>query len=299
MPVKSPDPRTGVLLFTWQTHWVSFVALAAQVVVLAWYLSGVRRVAARGGRWPVFRTLCFVVGALVVAYATEGGIAHYETSNFTAHVVQVLLLVNVGPPLLALGAPITLALQSSSRHAAATVVRVLRSWPAQAVSRPLVAVAITMGSMFVYFLTPLYRLSEQHPLLLVLVHVYLVLAGLLLWVLIVGQDGLPRRLSFGMRFVLVVLLVPFNLALGLAVASVTQPLYTAGNTLADTQQGGNVLLGLAEVLVVLALALLFVQWAREEERSAMRNDRQLDAALAAARAAVGTSEPAQPGNGAT
>jgi cytochrome c oxidase assembly factor CtaG len=141
--------------------------------------------------------------------------------------------------------------------------------------------------------------SEQHPLLLALIHLYLVLVGLLLWVLIVGRDGLPRRLSFGMRFVLVLLLVPFNLALGLAVASVTQPLYPDGNTLADTQQGGNVLLGLAEVLIVLALALLFVEWAREEERSAIRNDRQMDAALTAARTAVSRGEAAPPGNGAT
>jgi cytochrome c oxidase assembly factor CtaG len=299
MPVKSPDPQTGVLLFTWQTHWVSFVALALQLVVLAWYLTGVRRVGARGARWPLFRALGFVVGVLVVAYATEGGIAHYQTSNFTAHVVQVLLLVDVGPPLLALGAPITLALQSSSRHTAATLVSVLRSGPVQVVSRPIVAFVIAMGSMFVYFLSPLYRVSEQHPLLLALIHLYLVLVGLLLWVLIVGRDGLPRRLSFGMRFVLVLLLVPFNLALGLAVASVTQPLYPDGNTLADTQQGGNVLLGLAEVLIVLALALLFVEWAREEERSAIRNDRQLDAALTAARTAVSSGEAAPPGNGAT
>jgi cytochrome c oxidase assembly factor CtaG len=105
-------------------------------------------------------------------------------------------------------------------------------------------------------------------------------------------------LRFGMRFVLVLLLIPFNLALGLAVASVTQPLYPAGNNLADTQQGGNVLVGLAEVLVVAALALLFVEWAREEERGALRNDRQLDAALSAARAAVAANERGQPGDGA-
>jgi putative membrane protein len=165
------------------------------------------------------------------------------------------------------------------------------------VSRPLVAFALTMVPLFVYFLTPLYRASEEHPLLLAFVHLYFVLAGLQLWVLIVGQDGLPRRLRFGMRFVLVLLLIPFNLALGLAIASVTQPLYPAGNTLADTQQGGNVLLGLAEVLVVAALALLFVEWAREEERGAVRNDRQLDAALSAARAAVAPNEPAPPRNG--
>ena len=300
--MKSPDPRTGVLLFTWQTHWVSFVALAVQVGG-AGVVPGQRPPrGARGGAVVDFQDdLLRASGSSIVAYATEGGIAHYQTSNFTAHVVQVLLLVDVAPPLLALGAPITLALQSSSRRTAATLVGVLRSGPVQIVSRPSVAFVIAMGSMFVYFLTPSLpcRPSNTRSCLLWSTCT-LVLVGLLLWVLIVGQDGLPRRLSFGMRFVLVLLLIPFNLALGLAVASVTQPLYPAGNTLADTQQGGNVLLGLAEVLIVAALALLFVEWAREEERSAVRNDRQLDAALAAARAAIGPSEsPAPPGNGAT
>jgi cytochrome c oxidase assembly factor CtaG len=294
MPIKSPDPQASILLFTWQTYWVSFVALAVQVAVLAEYLARVRRLDRRGRHWSVFRTLCFVLGAVIVAYAFEGGIAHYQSSNFTAHVVQVLLLVDVGPPLLALGAPITLALQSSSRRHGALLVGMLRSWPVQAVSQPLVAFAITMGSMFVYFLSPIYQFSVQHPLFLAFAHLYFVLVGLLLWVLIAGQDGLPRRLRFGMRFVLVTLLIPFNLALGLAVANVAQPLYPAGNTLADTQQGGNVLLGLAEVLVVAALALLFVEWAKEEERSAVRTDRQLDAALAAARAAVGPRDLTDP-----
>lgn len=39
MPIKSPDPQASILLFTWQTYWVSFVALAVQVAVLAGYLA--------------------------------------------------------------------------------------------------------------------------------------------------------------------------------------------------------------------------------------------------------------------
>jgi len=238
----------------------------------------------------MLRTASFAVGVLVVAYATEGGIAHYQVSNFTAHAVQVLLLVNVGPALLALGAPITLALQSSSRRTTAVLLDVLRSSPARAVTRPLVALVVATGSLFAYFLTPLYAFSERHPLVLAAVQLYLVVAGWLLWTLIVGRDGLPRRLGFGMRFVLVFLLVPINLALGLAIAGATQALYAPANTLADTQQGGNVLLGLTEVMIVLVVVLLFVEWAREEERAAVRGDRQLDAALAAGRAAVGPDE---------
>jgi cytochrome c oxidase assembly factor CtaG len=90
-----------------------------------------------------------------------------------------------------------------------------------------------------------------------------------------------------MRFVLVLVQIPFDAALGLVIAMATKPFYPAGNTLADTQNGGNVLLGLAEVLIVAVLALLFVEWAREEERKAVLADRQLDAALEAARSVAG------------
>jgi putative membrane protein len=286
MPVKSPDPQASVLLFTWQVQWASLVALAFQLGALVWYVASARRVASRGRRWPAFRTVCFVVGILVIAYATEGGIAHYEQSNFTAHVVQVFLLIDVAPPLLALGAPITLALRSSSPRTANFLLKALHSRWARALTQPLVAFGTAMGLAFTYFLTPLYAISVRRPIFLTFLHLLFAVAVMGLWVLIVGRDKLPRHLGFGMRLVLAFLLVPFNLALGLAIANVAQPLYPAANTLADTQAGGNVLLGLAEVLAVVVIALLFVEWAREEERNAVRADRQLDAALAVARSSI-------------
>ena len=81
--MKSPSPQTGTLLFHWQTHWTSFVALAVQVVVLVWYLKSVRRLAGRGRSWSWFKTAGFGAGLLVAAYAVEGGLAYYARSNFT------------------------------------------------------------------------------------------------------------------------------------------------------------------------------------------------------------------------
>lgn len=294
MPVKSPDPQASVLLFTWQTHWASFVVLALLLGALVWYVRSTRRVASRGRAWSGLHTACFVVGILVIAYATDGGIAHYEASNFTAHAVQIFLLTNIAPPLVAMGAPITLALQSSSPRTTNRLLRALHSEPVRALSQPLVDFGLAMGLVFAYFLTPLYAISERHPAFLTFLHLLFAVVVLMLWVLIVGQDKLPRRLGYGMRLVLAFLLVPFNLALGLAVASVAQPLYPAANTLADTQAGGNVFLGLAEVLAVIVIALLFVEWAREEERKAVRADRQLDAALAVARASIGPDQGPPP-----
>jgi putative membrane protein len=123
------------------------------------------------------------------------------------------------------------------------------------------------------------------------VHLQFFLVGCALWWLIVGRDALARRLSIGMRFVLVLVQIPCDAALGLVVAMATKPSYSAGNTLADTQTGGNVFLGLAEVLIVAVLALMFVEWARDEERKAIAADRQLDAALAAAREVASLQQP--------
>jgi putative copper resistance protein D len=289
--MKSPSPQTGTLIFHWQTHWTSFVALALQLLALAWYLRSTSRLAGRGRSWSLWRTAGFLAGLLVVAYAAEGGMALYDRSNFTVSVIQHLLLITVAPPLLAMGAPITLALQASSWRTTAALLQVLHGAPARLLTHPVVAFTGLMGTMYVYFLTPLYGYSEEHPLLEAYVLLHFLMAGCLFWWPMVSKDLLPRRFGFGTRFALVFVSIPFNAVLGLIIAGAGRPLYPAGNTLADTHSGGNVLWGLLEVFTVAALALLFVQWAREEERRAVRADRQLDAALAAARASVAPPPP--------
>jgi putative membrane protein len=264
---KSPQLQPSALVLDWQANWVSLVALLVEVALVVWYLRAVSRVKRSGRAWPPTRTASFVLGMAVAAYAVEGGIARYQRDNFTAHVVQLLLLVDIVPPLLALGVPLRLALQvlRGRRGAAMTV-------------------------MYVDFLTPLYAASERGPASLGLVDLLFVAAGCFMWWPLVGRDALARPAGFGLRFLALFASVPFNAFLGVTVAGTGKAFYPAGNTLADTRSGGNVLWGLAEVLVVAAFALLFVEWAREEERKAQRADRQLDAALAAARSA-----PTEPG----
>ena len=289
--MKSPSPSTGTLVLHWQTSWTALVALVAELAVLAWYLRGTRRLGGRGRSWSLLRTAGLVAGLVVVAYAVQGGLAYYDRSNFTVSVIQHLLLIDLAPPLLAMGAPLTLALQSSSQRTAVFLLKVLQGAPARLLSHPVVTFAGLMGTMYVYFLTPLYGWSEAHPVLQAYVQLHFLLAGCLFWWPMVGKDQLPRRYGFGARFVLVLVSVPFSAVLGLVIAGTGRPLYPAGNTLADTQSGGNVLWGLLLVFTVVAVALLFVQWAREEERKAVRADRQLDAALAAARGSVAPPPP--------
>jgi cytochrome c oxidase assembly factor CtaG len=282
--VASPDPALKVLVATWQVGWPSILALLVQAVALACYLRSARRLVSAGRRWPLWTTTSFVLGALVAAYAYEGGIAHYERSNFTAHVVQLMLLGFVAPALVTGGCPVRLALLSGSGRPTAALVRLMHARLARLAAHPLSGLVALVATLYAYFLSPLYSFSEQHPLFLAYVHLQFFVSGILYWWSVVGRDASARPASFGWRFSLVVASIPFVGYCGLAVASATSPLLAAANTLADTHQGGNVLWGLAIVFDVAALGYLFVEWAREEERRALRADRQLDAALAVARA---------------
>jgi cytochrome c oxidase assembly factor CtaG len=118
-----------------------------QAAVLAWYVTSTRRLDAVGRHWSSLRTASFVVGVLVTAYAVEGGIAHYQQQNFTSHVVQLLLLIDVAPPMLAMGAPLTLALQSSPRRTSAGLFSALRSRPVRVLTNPVVALGLAMGTI--------------------------------------------------------------------------------------------------------------------------------------------------------
>ena len=101
----------------------------------------VRGCRARGRRWPAGRTAAFGAGLVVLAVATQTGIARYDTTLFSVHVAQHVLLGMVAPVLLALGAPVTLALQAGARrHGSACAAPSIH--PAgRALTNPLVAFA--------------------------------------------------------------------------------------------------------------------------------------------------------------
>ena len=87
------------------------------LVVTVWaaglYLLGVRSLRRRGDAWPVGRTVVFVgVGMGAFYVATSSGLAAYDTTLLSVHMVQHMVLSMLVPLALALGAPVTLALRT-------------------------------------------------------------------------------------------------------------------------------------------------------------------------------------------
>ena len=101
------------------------------------YLWGVLRLHRRGDRWPVGRTLSFVVvGMGSATLATVSGLAVYDDTLLSVHMVQHMILAMVVPLAMALGAPITLALRTLPRRPRRWLLVVLHSRVAKVLTFP-------------------------------------------------------------------------------------------------------------------------------------------------------------------
>lgn len=275
--VRSPSVSVHQLLTGWQHDPLPVVGLVAEAALVAWYLWSSRRLEARGRPWSAWRSAAFVSGVVLVALAVQSGLASYDDSVFTVHVVQHLLLMNFAPILMALGAPMTLALQASTRRTQTILLKVLHHPVVEAVTHPAVVVTLAYVTMIGYFLTPLYRLSLEHQWLHDLAHVHFLVSGTLLWWLVVGLDPSRWRLSHAQKLGVLAIGIPVTAVLGLTLTGDRASVAPLFHTVSDTHSGGALLWVVGELTTLVAMGIVVLQWLRVEERRAERADRQADA----------------------
>lgn len=209
---------------------------------------------------------------VTVFIATGSGLAAYDDEVFTLHVIQHLLLMNLAPILIALSAPVTLLLQASKKRMQTATIKFLHSGVVSVLTFPVVAWLINYATMYMYFLTPLYQLSIEHPLFHDYTHLHFLVAGTIFWTTLVGIDPMRWKMSYGAKLAYLLTGIPFSTFLGIALTSVRTSISPA-HTVSDVHAGGALLWVLGEVFTVGALAIIFFQWSRHEERAAVRADR--------------------------
>ena len=85
-----PAFSLGEVLGQWS---LAPVPTIGTVWVVGLYLLGVQRLRARGDHWPVGRTVAFVGGGMGSFYfATASGLAAYDTTLLSVHMVQHMIL---------------------------------------------------------------------------------------------------------------------------------------------------------------------------------------------------------------
>jgi putative copper resistance protein D len=267
------DVTARGLVLDWSLDPLPAIALVVAVVL---YAGGVRRLGRRHRPWPRARTASFVAGCAVVAVALLSGVAAYDQSHFSVHVVQHLLLAMVAAVLFALSAPVTLALQAGSRTTQRRVLAVLNSKVVRAVTHPVPALLLFGGSLFVLYFSELYALSIRHQYVHDLVHLHFLLVGIVFFWPVVGLDVMRARMPYGARLLYVMVAVPFHAFLGIALLSTSSPLFS-NHALSDQRAGAGILWAVGDLLTLTIGAIVLSQWMAHEERVAAREDRRFDA----------------------
>ncbi len=256
----------------------------ATLVAAGGYLLAVRRVNRAHPRTPVarLRVAAWLTGLLAVLVALVSVVDVYAEDLLAVHMVQHLLLAMVAPPLLALGAPVTLALRVASPTVRQRLILpILHSRVVRLAASPLFAWPAFAIVMLATHFSPLYDAALEDPVVHIVEHAMYLGAGMLFWWPVVAADPVPRRMSYGARLAYVVLQMPVNAAVGLAIYFAPALLYAHYATIArtwgpdaltDQQIGGIVMWGVGDLLLLLAVPLVLAAWMRADIRRSQRLD---------------------------
>ncbi|CAN5117582.1 cytochrome c oxidase assembly protein [soil metagenome] len=283
-----PPPVTVERLFTlWNFDLIWILVCAFGIF---FYLAGVWRLHKRGDRWPVYRTVLFVAGMLLLFYVTNGGVNVYERFLFSQHMLAHMLLGMAIPVLLVPGAPITLALRAirkrtdDSRGPREWIMLLVHSRPFAILANPLVAAGLFAGSLWAFYYTPLFSWATTNHIGHEWMVVHFLLTGYLFVQSLIGIDPSPGRPPYPVRLLILLATMALHAFFGLALLSGTGLLladwYGAmGNgidALKDQQAGGGIAWSVGEIpTLALAISVAFM-WSRSDERESKRYDRKAD-----------------------
>ncbi|MDT7580401.1 MAG: hypothetical protein QOK35_1665, partial [Pseudonocardiales bacterium] len=236
-------------------------------------------------------------------YATSGAPSVYGRVLFSAHMLEHMTVSMVVPPLSVLGAPVTLALRTSTARRDGTrgwrewLLVVVHSRAVRFLGHPLVAAAIFMGSLIAFYYSPLLLLAMKTHTGHVLMNLHFLLAGYLFASVLIGVDPGPKRPAYPLRLVLLLVTLSFHAFFGLALMSSTTLLaidHHKGQTgpsqsffqeverpwgaapLSDQQTGGAIAWGVGDIPSLLLALGIVSAWMRSDEREARRKDRAAD-----------------------
>lgn len=277
----------------WFTTWDIDVLWAFAVGFgVFFYLAGVRRVRARGDSWPLYRTVLWLLGMLLLLWVTCGPINAYQDYLFSIHMVGHMLLTMAIPLCLVPGAPVTLAARAIRKREDDT--RGGREWIlwavhtpfAKVVTHPLVAAGVFIGSLWIFYYTDLFRWSLYDHLGHEWMVAHFLISGYLFVLSLVGIDPVPLRLPHPFRLVTLIGVMAMHAFFGIAIM-MSSGLFVAewfgsmGRTWGDTPLqdqyvGGGVAWSIGEIPTLILAIVVAIQWSRSDDRAQRRSDRHAD-----------------------
>ncbi|MFS0865906.1 cytochrome c oxidase assembly protein [Microbacterium sp. 179-B 1A2 NHS] len=277
----------------WLTQWdIDLIWAFAVGFGLFFYLAGVRRLAARGDRWPIWRTALWTFGLLLLLWVTCGPVNAYQDYLFSVHMAGHMLLSMAIPMCLVFGAPVSLASRAIRRRADGTrggrewILWAVHSPYAKVITHPLVAAALFIVSLWAFYYTDLFRWTLYEHLGHEWMVVHFLTVGYLLVLSLVGIDPVPYRLPHSMRLLTLIAVMAMHAFFGIAIM-MSSGLFVAewfgsmGRTwgldpLADQYVGGGIAWSIGELPTLILAITVAVQWSRSDDRKQRSSDRHAD-----------------------
>ncbi|WP_414171092.1 cytochrome c oxidase assembly protein [Streptomyces diastatochromogenes] len=301
-----PELTAGRLLDSWRLDPYALVLILVLGGLYAW---GVVRLARRGQRWPVARSVAFAgLGLGAVAVATMSGLAVYDHELFWPAAVQNIVLDLIAPLGLALGDPLSLALKvlPPERRTARWLRARLSGRLLRFLTFPLVSTVLVLSSELAIYFTPYFPTALRHGPLHELMYLQLLVVGsLFVLPMLSREELLPSWCSHPVRALLVLLDGLVDAVPGIVV--MTSGTLIAGGWYAsqhrpwdpslqqDQMIGGGLMLTIAELVGLPFMIAVFAEWVRDERRRTRALDARLDRELAvAAPAPAATAAAAAP-----
>jgi putative copper resistance protein D len=290
--VPAEPPTALNLLFGWNLEPAVLLPLLAAAYGWIW---AVRRIDRDHPASPVprRRTAAFLGGLAAIAIALLSGIDTYDTTLFSVHMIQHLLLTLVAAPLIVLGAPITTLLRVASPDVRRRLILpVLHSRLLRIVSFPVVAWLLFAGVMWGTHFSPIFDRSLEDPVVHDLEHALYLAAALLFWWPAIGLDPSPWRMPHPVRAMYVFLQMPQNTFLAVTILNSAVPLYAHYATLVrswgpsalqDQQIAGGLMWLFGDLLFLAAIGGIIAGWMIHEQREEAAVDRRVDRERAAIR----------------
>lgn len=284
-----PELTPGRWLTAWNVD--PLWALVAGFGVF-FYLAGVRRLRGRGDTWPVYRTILWILGLILLVWVTGGAINVYQEYLFSVHMVGHMLLSMAIPVLLVAGAPITLASRAIRKRDDGTrggrewILWAVHSPVARILTNPFVAAGLFIGSLWVFYYTDLFRWSLYDHLGHTWMVAHFLLTGYLFAQSLIGIDPVPWRLPYPGRLLLLIGIMAMHAFFGIAIMMqsglmVAEWFGSMGRTwgptpMEDQYTGGGIAWSVGEIPTLVLAIVVAIQWSRSDARQQRRRDRHVD-----------------------
>ena len=259
--------------------WIAF-GLAA----IAAYGLAFRRAKRLGFEHPAWRLALFSMGVLITVVSIVSPIEHYSGQLLWVDFTGFLLLTMIVPPLILLGAPLTLAFRASGKRGRRRWRGFYRSRPVSALTFPVVAWVLFAVVTYLWQFSALTEWAQRNPAVRDLQQASLLLVGLVFWLPAVAADPMRWRIPYPLRTLYVFVEMTHKSLFGGMFLSMNTAMHArfaanapawAPDALTDQRMAILILWIGGNLIFVAALIGLVIGWIRYEQRNAHRTDYRL------------------------